>query len=104
MPDKQLEIILALFAGVQTAIAHLSTVVGCQARISPDDLARSFEATAEATPPDTNNRELILLVLNQIAFGIRNGAAVRSVLSRDNHVTALPLQFECRLAPQSGQS
>lgn len=71
MEPKQLETIIALIAGVQTAVVHLSNVVAHKHGIPLDALADSFERAGEDLGMETASRETIIRVLHQIAEGIR---------------------------------
>ncbi|MDD5391162.1 MAG: hypothetical protein PHD37_17635 [Gallionellaceae bacterium] len=75
MTEKQLQVIVGLLAGMQTANVHLANVLCHKTGISHDDLASSFEETAEAIPASVANRELMQIVLRQISSGIRNAGA-----------------------------
>lgn len=75
MTEQQLNVIVGLVAGMQTALVHLSNVVARHGGISPEELAGSFEATAEAVPAETLNRALIQMALQQIASGVRSSNA-----------------------------
>lgn len=75
MTKEQLETIVGLIAGMQTAVVHLSNVMCLRTGITPDDLARSFEETGAAIPEGARNRELMQLVLRQVAAGIRGSGA-----------------------------
>ncbi|MBI5918998.1 MAG: hypothetical protein HY849_06455 [Nitrosomonadales bacterium] len=75
MTDKQLKRIYALFAGQQLALVHLSNTICREHKINPGDLAQSFDTTAEKIPESVANREVLQLVLNQIAAGIRGSQA-----------------------------
>lgn len=75
MNQQQLNVIVGLLAGMQTAIVHLSNVVAENTGVNREDLATSFDATAEAIPAEVNNREFLQLSLRQVASGIRNSGA-----------------------------
>jgi len=75
MNDKQLQVIVGLMAGMQTALVHMANVVAHHANVSHEDLATSFEETGAAVPDEVRNREMIQLVLRQVASGIRGSAA-----------------------------
>lgn len=75
MTEKQLQVIVGLMAGMQTAIVHMANVLAEHAKISHEDLAASFETTAEGVPPEAMNQALIQLALRQVASGIRDSAA-----------------------------
>lgn len=75
MTDKQLQTIVALLAGTQLAIVHLSNTLCQKGGINHDDLAQSFEQTGENIPESVANRELQQMILKQIASGIRNSSA-----------------------------
>lgn len=72
MTDQQLKTIVGLVSGMQTAIVHLSGVVAAHNGISFGDLAASFEKTGESIPEGVQNRELVQLVLRQVAAGVRS--------------------------------
>lgn len=75
MTDKHLQRIYALFAGQQLAFVHLSNTICREHKINPGDFAQSFETTAERIPESVANREVLQLVLKQIAAGIRDSSA-----------------------------
>lgn len=75
MTKEQLDVIVGLLAGMQTAIVHLSNIICVRTGVTPEDLATSFEETAEAIPAEARNRELIQLALRQVAAGIRGSGA-----------------------------
>lgn len=75
MTDKQLEVIVGLMAGMQTAIVHMANVLAKSANINHEDLATSFEETAEAIPAEVKNRALLQIALRQVASGMRNSGA-----------------------------
>jgi hypothetical protein len=70
MTKEQLEIIVGLFAGMETAIAHLVNSLESLHVISSVDIAASLRSTADTLPPERRNREHIALVLRQIALSI----------------------------------
>lgn len=75
MTDKQLETIVALMAGMQASIVHLSNVIASTSKTSHEDIAASFEATADAIPDSVKNQKITQLVLQQVARGIRSSQA-----------------------------
>lgn len=75
MNKEQMDTVVGLLSGMQTAVVHLSNVLCVHTGVSPDDLATSFEETGEAIPADVKNRQLLQLVLRQVAAGIRGSAA-----------------------------
>ena len=75
MTPQQLQAIVGLMAGMQTAIVHLYNALCAKTGISQEDLATSFEETAAAIPAEMTNREAIQVVLRQVASGIRNSGA-----------------------------
>lgn len=72
MTEKQLETVVALIAGMQTSIVHLSNVIASTSKISHEDIAASFEATADSIPDSVKNQKTTQLVLHQVARGIRS--------------------------------
>ncbi|HEG4372762.1 hypothetical protein [Klebsiella oxytoca] len=70
MTKEQLDLIVAMLAGHQTATVHLSLLFAEQAGISKGLVADSFRRTAELLEQDVMNRDTIVTVLNQIAKGI----------------------------------
>lgn len=74
MTKEQLELIVALFAAQQAATVHLSMVVAQQNGIEKETMASSFLKTAERLGDHVPNKEIISLVLNQIAHGISTSA------------------------------
>lgn len=88
MTDKQLQTIVALLSGTQLAIVHLSNTLCHHHSINPEDIAASFDQTGENIPTTTADRELVQLVLRQIASGIRGSSAgpeYEALLSRLLH-------------------
>ena len=75
MTDQQLQTIVALITGMQTSIVHLSNLLASTTSISHEDIAASFEATADAIPDEVKNKQITQLVLRQVAGGIRNSQA-----------------------------
>lgn len=75
MNKEQIAAIGALLNGMQVAIVHLSNIICIQTGARPDDIATSFEETAEAIPTEARHRESMQLVLRQVAAGIREAAA-----------------------------
>lgn len=75
MDEKQLQTIIALMTGMQTSIVHLSNIIASTSKISHEDIAASFEETADLIPDPANNKPVIQLVLRQVASGIRNSQA-----------------------------
>jgi hypothetical protein len=75
MTDKQLQTIIALLAGTQLAIVHLSNALCQEGGINHEDLAQSFDQTGEKIPASVANREMLQLVLKQVAAGIRDSSA-----------------------------
>ncbi|GEM_PF-3442048 len=70
MTDDQLSRIAGLFSGVQLALVHMGNMLVSRGVISHDDLASSFRDTADNVSTNTANREVISLVLCQVARGI----------------------------------
>jgi len=88
MTEKQLATIIALLSANQFAIVHLANVIAQHHQISPEEFATSFEQTGEAFPNGVANKELIQMVMRQIAAGIRNssdGPEYEALLSRLLH-------------------
>jgi hypothetical protein len=88
MTDQQLQTIVALMAGMQTSIVHLSNLLAATEKISHEDIAASFEVTADKIPDEVKNKQLIQLALRQVASGIRNsqaGAEWQDLISRLLH-------------------
>lgn len=75
MDKAQLETVVGLLSGMQTAVVHLSNVLCLHTGITPEDLATSFEETGAAIPAEVRNRELLQIVLHQVASGIRGSGA-----------------------------
>lgn len=75
MKDEQLAVITALMSGMQLAVVHLANVVANKAGIDKDELAASFEETANGIPIEVKNREVMQIGMRQIAQGIRGSAA-----------------------------
>jgi len=74
MTKEQLETLVGLLSGMQTAIVHLSNIVAKQSNIPLDDLANSFVQVGENIPLDVPNRHLIQLALKQVASGIQSSS------------------------------
>ena len=72
MTKEQLEIIVGLFAGVQTALVHLVNTLDSKGVLARGEIAASFRDTANAVPAEVRNREQVVLVLNQLARGIES--------------------------------
>lgn len=70
MTKEQLNLIAALLAGQQAAIVHLSMKLAERSGLDKKDLAESFRRTAILLEEQTRNREIIAMVLNQVAAGI----------------------------------
>ena len=88
MTEKQLQTIVALLSGTQLAIVHLSNIIRHQHGISPEEIASSFEQSGENIPSNVADRDLIQMVLRQIASGIRGSSAgpeYEALLSRLLH-------------------
>lgn len=67
MTREDAAILGGVVASFELAIAHIGTVLDHKQVIQKQELANSFKATAEALGKDVNNREMMALVLNQIA-------------------------------------
>lgn len=70
MEKAQMEVIVGLFAGLQTAIVHMCKLMESNGLASSEQLAQSFRGTAEGLPDTVHLRPLVQLVLMQIASGI----------------------------------
>ncbi|AXC64877.1 TPA: hypothetical protein ACGAD2_005228 [Salmonella enterica subsp. enterica serovar Newport] len=70
MTKEQMETIVAMLAGQQAAIIHLSILFAQHAGTDKESLADSFRENARLLGAQTRNKEVISLVLNQIASGI----------------------------------
>ncbi|EKH2093661.1 hypothetical protein O4K05_002244 [Salmonella enterica] len=70
MTKEQLELITALFAGQQAAIVHLAVKLADRNGIDKSEIAESFRNTANLLEEQTSHRDIISMVLNQIANGI----------------------------------
>ncbi|RBL87894.1 hypothetical protein DDE05_00525 [Streptomyces cavourensis] len=81
MNSKQLELLIAHYAGLMAGVVHLSRLVAHEARISPESVAHSFQATADNIGPETKNQEILQKVLNQIAAGIGSAISVQEIQS-----------------------
>ncbi|MGL4858778.1 MAG: hypothetical protein ACRC5A_03390 [Enterobacteriaceae bacterium] len=64
------QLFAALFAGQQLAIVHLSMLLSQHANIDKQDIAESFRKVAELIPSSADNREILIMVVNQIAAGV----------------------------------
>ncbi|MEX0732880.1 MAG: hypothetical protein WED00_05865 [Aquisalimonadaceae bacterium] len=72
MTKEQLEVIVGLVAGVETAIVTLAKGLEAQGVIrDSQSLVTLFEDQAAALPNDVRNKELIALVLKHVATGLR---------------------------------
>lgn len=72
MTDAQLKIIVGLVTGCQTAIITLTDYLSKIEALDKTDIAQHFENTAFNIPIETQQRELIRMVLQQVAQGIRS--------------------------------
>ncbi|ECW2977865.1 TPA_asm: hypothetical protein GBZ67_22550 [Salmonella enterica subsp. diarizonae] len=70
MTKEQLELITAFLAGQQAAIVHLSVKLAERGDWSKSEIAESFRNTAKLLEEQTRHRDVISMVLNQIANGI----------------------------------
>lgn len=68
------ENIVALLAGIETALVHYGNVLEHKGLLTREELARSLEETADALPLEARNREVMRLPLVHIAKGLRGGA------------------------------
>lgn len=75
MTEQQLQIIVSLMSGMQISIVHLANLLAATCSTNPEDIAASFEETANKIPEDAVNRTVIQLVLRQVAVGIRGSGA-----------------------------
>lgn len=75
MTKEQLEIIVAMLAGQSAAIVHLSMKVAEISNLDKTEFADSYRKTANLLAETTRNREIIAMVLNQIANGIDTAKA-----------------------------
>lgn len=64
------EQITALLAGIEMAIVHLINVLDGKGIVSRAEVAASFRSTAQNLSPELYHREVVGLVLNQLARGI----------------------------------
>lgn len=87
MTKEQLEIIVGLIAGVQTAVVHMVSVLDTKGVAAKGEMADSFRGTAASVPPSVPSQAVIAMVLNQIASGIDQSgthdesvAAIRKLL------------------------
>jgi hypothetical protein len=75
MTKEELNAVAALMSGVQLSIVHLANLLAESASITKEDIAASFEETAERVPGGVKNKEIIQTSVRQIAAGIRNSSA-----------------------------
>ncbi|MDD4930488.1 MAG: hypothetical protein PHP85_14625 [Gallionella sp.] len=88
MTENELKAISGLIAGMQLAIVHLANITADNNGLSREDVASSFETTAELVPKEANNQAVMQLVLRQIASGMRSpvvGAEYDALISRLLH-------------------
>lgn len=79
METKQLEAVAGLLAGMELAVAHLARLLAQQQGINPDQIAASFDATAEAIPAEVGARGYMQVALRQVAAGIRHAQSSDAV-------------------------
>lgn len=70
MEKAQMEVIVGLFAGVQTAIVHVCKLLEGSGLGTSEQIAESFRGTADGLPETVHMRPLVHMVLMQIASGI----------------------------------
>ncbi|VVD74626.1 hypothetical protein PHO31112_00770 [Pandoraea horticolens] len=70
MTKEQLNVIVGLLAGTQTAVVTLADYLSKSGVLSKSDLAQHFSATVTGLPEEMNNRALIAMVLRQISDGL----------------------------------
>ena len=75
MNEEQLAAVTALIAGMSAAVVHLANVVAAKTGVELEELASSFEDTANRIPETVKNRELMQKSVIHIAQGIRSSAA-----------------------------
>lgn len=74
MNDEQLERIVAICMGLETAISHLATILESKGVASKSEIAQSFQATAMGIPQNVKAGPIIAVVLNRIAKSIEHSA------------------------------
>lgn len=74
MEDSQLKAVIGLFAGIETAVVHMSTILTEKGIATRQEIAASYRQTAANILPAAQNRDLIALVLNQIAQGVEGSS------------------------------
>ncbi len=72
MTKEQLQIVVGLITGCQTAMITMADHLSRLDVLDKAALADHFENTAAAIPEATQQRELIALVLRQVAQGMRS--------------------------------
>ncbi|ENI0470661.1 hypothetical protein ACY3SZ_004041 [Yersinia enterocolitica] len=70
MTKEQMEILIAMHMGQCTAMVHLGRLFSELANMDKEVVAKSFKATADLIGDNVKNKEIIAMVLNQIATGI----------------------------------
>lgn len=70
MTKEQLNVIVGLLAGTQTAVVTLADYLSKTGMLSKPDLAKHFSTTATGLPEEMHNRALIATVLQQISDGL----------------------------------
>ena len=70
MTKEQLDAIVGLLVGTQTAIVTLSDYLSKTGVLNKDELSTHFSATADLLPSDLQNRSLIAMILRQVSSGI----------------------------------
>ncbi|WP_432731452.1 hypothetical protein [Variovorax sp. W6] len=78
MTEEQLRTIVSLISGTQAAVVHLCNVLDAKGIATKEELASSFEATAEVFPDP-----LGAIPLRHIASGIRNSSTPEATAELD---------------------
>ena len=75
MTPDQLATLTALIAGLQAGIVNLAHLLAqVPGGLSKNEIARSYRLSAAALPAEAANRDIVALVLTQIAAGIESSA------------------------------
>lgn len=74
MKPTTTDTIIGLFAGIEVAFIVLAHQLAEQTGTDPADTSRRLRETAESLPAAARNRELMAMVLHQLAAGIEGSA------------------------------
>jgi hypothetical protein len=86
MTEEQLETIVSLFCGLETAVAHLATVFESKGVASRTEVAQSFRATAMGIPQNVKSGPIITFVLNRVASTIEHSTELSQKENEIRHL------------------